>query len=254
MIGIVVILVHGLYHTRCVDDWCSERSRPPDEPMVPPDPSEDKRRHIAIEPARKHKIIDAERTGRRTSLRDERLKPLFPVCPSEVPWLGDVCIPALANHEKSRKGGAHTVDRIDEARHDHDVTVDVAQQFVASQLLGRLEKAAQELGAKLILRNVRHVAKVKFAGHFRRADLVAERNDLYIMVKALPALYGVSLNDVDVPREKASESKRSSASRPNSNELRRAVGARIPRYRGGYHSDCASNASRENGSATFSGR
>src|SRR5271166_4076835 len=59
MVGIIVILMDGANGRSRVDHRSSQRTRAPNEPVVPPDAADDERRHIAVETVGKYKIVDA---------------------------------------------------------------------------------------------------------------------------------------------------------------------------------------------------
>src|SRR5712664_425671 len=119
----------------------------------------------------------------------------------EAQRFGDIGVPAAADHQKFAVHGAHALDGAAEILHQDDVAIDVTEQLMPRDGLGPGEKIVQALGAQLVARDVRLVAKSEFLRDFGGAFVVAKENDFDLGMKGFPGLQRVALNDADMGAE-----------------------------------------------------
>src|SRR5207245_3934165 len=118
---------------------------------------------------------------------------LLPIGPREIDRSGNVSIPAATYHQKSRLGRTYDLEGGRELLRQNNVAVDIADEVVSSELLCAVKDRVEPLRSAGIDNDVRLVAEAQLAADFRCALVVAEKDDLDLWMKQLPAVEGIAL-------------------------------------------------------------
>src|ERR1019366_8151537 len=194
MIGIIVVLVHGLDDGGGIHHARAGMSRVPDQPVVPAGtPDHEWRSILIVKSAREYKVINPLR--RTLMVCFECLAPdrYFPVRGVKIHGRGDVGIPALPRHQGPPPQSEHALGRSAKIGEKNNVAVDVAEAAMVREVLRAIKNGRKILGAVLIALHIGHVAYLERPGGFGGALFITEQDHFGLAMNALPALDRVAL-------------------------------------------------------------
>lgn len=208
VVTVVVILMDGGNERSCVEDACAWSGPSfPHDPGIPIPSANHERREVMVEAARISEVVRKPNSHGPTCGSREIYNSFLPIGLLKVYRLGDICIPALADHEEwfSERGGFFY--GLPKTSGKNDVAVDVTEDVVGSDSFGVAKKTWQGLDAGRSAMGVRHVANPEFATGLFSALLISKQNHLDIRIHERPASDSISLDDSDVTDERLRRAK-----------------------------------------------
>jgi hypothetical protein len=113
--------------------------------------------------------------------------------------LGNVEVPAAADHQKMRIGSHGAPERGAEILQKNNVAIDVTAEIEAREFLRPGKHVIDAHGAIGGLQRERLMLYAQVARDLSRAWVIAEKDNLYIGMKKRPAFQRIALNDFEMP-------------------------------------------------------
>ncbi|WP_162913305.1 hypothetical protein [Rhodospirillaceae bacterium SYSU D60014] len=200
--GIIVVLMDYRDRRRSVDDPIAFLLGMVNQPVVPTRPADREIRDRRELTARVDEVVDAGRRVPDAPGGDDLPQFHFPNVPEgERPR--HVEIPAPSDQQEPfAKGIAMPCDLLGQVGKQDDVGIYVAEEVVAPDLLRPPEHIAEQRGAELGARHVRHMDEAQSPGHLGRARVIAEEDDFGAGVQPRPAEHRVALDDAGMAGER----------------------------------------------------
>src|SRR5207302_10571429 len=124
MVAVIVILVYGHHHARCIDDWLPRIQRFPNKPVIPED-AQHKRGYVrSIKPTCKREVIDPFGGASPAQAQCDTSQFRLPFMALERQRFCNPRIPAAANHQKFPAHRADTLDRTTQVLPQDNVAID----------------------------------------------------------------------------------------------------------------------------------
>ncbi len=194
-----MILMHRQNARRSIHHRRAKIPRLPHQPVIPPQPPNQHRRHFAIHPPRKHKIINPANGSPLPPPRHICSQSRFPIRRRKIQWRSDINVPSPPSHQKFRPPSRDAVDSPQKFIKQNNVRIHIRNNRKRSRRLRLRKQIIQKRRPSIIPPNRRNMPQSKFPSKLRRPNLIAKQNNLRPRQKPRPANNRIPLNDADMP-------------------------------------------------------
>ncbi len=194
-----MILMHRQNARRCIHHRRANVPRLPHQPVVPPQPPDQHRRHFAIHPPRKNKIINPADRSTLPSPRHICPQSRFPIRRRKIQRRRNINVPPSPSHQKFRPPSRHALNRPQKLIEQNDVRIHIRNNRKRSRRLRLRKQIIQKRRPSIVPSNRRNMPQSKFPSKLRRPNLIAKQNNLRPRRKPRPAGNRIPLNNSDMP-------------------------------------------------------